>query len=98
MSDITGSTGIGEGFTLAYDVNPTAETAMISLKYGPVTVSQATLTSSKLTTSIGGNEDGVGANASITANWITDSISYSASVNPPVGKTKKTSGTLVSWT
>ena len=49
MSDITGSTGIGEGFTLAYDVNPTAETAMISLKYGPVTVSQATLTSSKLT-------------------------------------------------
>lgn len=99
MADITGSTSIGYGFSLAYDVNPSTSnpTATISLKWESLTLSSATLTQTSATAKIGGSEGGVKVEASITANWSTDSITYSATFDPKIGPSSSKSGTIVHW-
>ena len=96
MSDLTGSQNLGYGFSLAFDVNPTAETATIKLQFEGGTVGTWTLNSTSTTANINLSVSGYGVKGSVTANWSSDSITYSVKIT--FGPEKKNySGTLVSW-
>ena len=97
MADITGSTDVGGGVSIAYDVNPTAPSAKLTLKFEGQSLGSATINSSDASASIGGSYAGTGVKATVTANWSTDKITYSVKLNPPVGKTTTYNGTVVSW-
>lgn len=96
MSDITGSTNV-EGVTFSWDINPDAETATVTASYAGVKLGSMSLTSTQASASVGGNVAGMGVTAGVTANWSADNITYSVKINPPVGKTKTYTGTLVHW-
>ena len=97
MADITGSTNVGAGVSIAYDVNPTAPSAELTLKFEGHSIGSATINSSDASASIGGSYAGTGVKATITADWSSDKITYSVKLNPPVGKTTTYNGTLVTW-
>jgi len=96
MSDITGSSNVS-GVTLTYDVNPTAETATVVASYDSVKLGSLTLTSSQATASVGGDVAGNKVKVSLTANWTSDTITYSVKLDAPLTKAKTYSGTLVHW-
>lgn len=96
MSDVTGSTSLGYGFKLAYDVNPSGQTAKVTLEWESVSLSSVTLTTSSATASIGGSSGGYTAKGSVTANWSAGNITYSVKIKG-LGVDKSYSGTLVTW-
>ncbi len=96
MSDITGSSNVS-GVTLTYDVNPTAETATVVASYDSVKLGSLTLTSSQATASVGGDVAGNKVKVSLTANWTSDTITYSITIDSDFSKAKTYSGTLVHW-
>jgi len=96
MSDITGSANVS-GVTLTYDVNPTAETATVVASYAGVKLGSMTLTSTDASASVGGTVAGTTVKVTITANWSSDTLTYSVKLDTPVTKAKTYSGTLVHW-
>ena len=96
MSDITGSANVS-GVTLTYDVNPTAETATVVASYDGVKLGSATLTSSDVSATIGGSVAGTTVKVTVTANWTSDTITYSVKLDTPLTKAKTYGGTLVHW-
>jgi hypothetical protein len=96
MSDLTGSTNVA-GVTLTYDVNPDAPSATVVASYAGVKLGTASLTSSDASASIGGSAAGTTIKGTITANWSSDTITYSIKIDTPFSKAKTYSGTLVSW-
>lgn len=96
MSDVTGSTNLGYGFKLAYDVNPSAQTAKVTLQFEGISLSSVTLTTSSATASIGGSSGGYTAKGSVTANWSSKNITYDVKIHG-LGVNKEYNGTLVSW-
>ena len=96
MSDITGSANVS-GVTLTYDVNPTAETATVVASYDSVKLGTMTLTSTDASASVGGTVAGTTVKVTVTANWTSDTITYSVKLDAPLTKAKTYSGTLVHW-
>lgn len=96
MSDITGSTNVS-GVTFTYDVNPDAPSATVVASYAGFKLGSATLTKNDASASIGGTEAGTTVNATVTADWTDDNITYSVTLDSPFSKNKTYSGTLVHW-
>jgi hypothetical protein len=96
MSDITGSQSLGYGFSLYADVNPTAETATVDLKFEEKTIGTWSLSSTNTSVSVNLSEGGYGVKGSITANWSSNNITYSLKIKG-LGVNKSYSGTLVKW-
>ena len=97
MSDITGTVSIGDGASIAYDVNPSVPQVEVWLEYAGIKLASATLTEDDATASIGGKAEGVTEKATITANFAAKNVTYEVSVSVPFEKTKDYSGTLVTW-
>jgi hypothetical protein len=97
MSDITGSDSVGDGVSISYDVNPSAPSGTFTISFEGIKVGSVTLNSTNASATAGETVDGTGVHATITANWSAENVTYSVKVNPPVGKTKTYSGTLVTW-
>jgi hypothetical protein len=96
MSDITGSSNVA-GVTLAYDVNPDAPSATVTASFAGVKLGSATLNSTDASATIGGSVAGTTVKATVTANWSSDTITYSVKLDTPLSKAKTYSGTLVHW-
>lgn len=96
MSDIAGSANVA-GVTLSYDVNPTTPQATVTASYAGVKLGSMTLTSSQASASVGGSVLGTTVKATVTANWSSDTLTYSVKLDTPATKAKTYSGTLVHW-
>jgi hypothetical protein len=96
MSDITGSTNVS-GVTLTYDINPDTPSATVVASFAGVKLGSATLTKDDASASIGGTVAGTTVKVTVTANWSTDTITYSVKLDSPFSKAKTYSGTLVQW-
>ena len=88
MSDITGSVSVGDGFSIAYDLNPSTSnpTLKLTLEWEGVSVASATLTTSDATATFGGkvpDSGGLEAEATATFSFSTDVLSYSVVVETP---------------
>jgi hypothetical protein len=97
MSDITGTTSVGGGVSIKYDVNPSVPQVQVSLIFEGVTLGSATLNESEATASLGGTVAGTTCKATITANFSAENVTYSVTLDSPVSKKKTYSGTVVSW-
>jgi hypothetical protein len=90
--DLSGSVSmndaIADGFSLAYVVSPTGDTAVVRLEYYGVTLASATLDGDTTTTSLGGSADGYTAKASISVDWSTQKVTYDVKIGyEGLGKT-----------
>ncbi len=94
MSDVTGTVSLGDGFSLGFDFNPTSTTLALSLKWHGVSFATTTLSKSASSTTFGGSvpDTDLKAEATVSANWTTDELTYSVVVQAPMTKEKKYSG------
>jgi hypothetical protein len=88
MSDITGSVSVGDGFSIAYDLNPSTSnpTLKCTLEWEGTSVASATLTKSDATATFGGkvpDSGGLEAEATVTFNFSSDLLTYSVVVETP---------------
>lgn len=88
MSDITGSVNVGDGFSIAYDLNPSTSNPelTLSLEYlGSIKVASATLTENDASATFGGSVSGTDltAEATTTFDFSDDKLSYSVLVTAP---------------
>jgi hypothetical protein len=97
MSDITGTTSVGGGVSIKYDVDPSVPQVKVSLILEGVTLGSATLNESEATASLGGTVAGTTCKATITADFSAENATYSVTLDSPVSKKKTYSGTVVSW-
>jgi hypothetical protein len=98
MSDITGSIGLGDGFSLAYDLNPSTTNSELALKleWEGAGFASATLTESDASASFGGkvpDSGGLEAEAKTSFDFQTNVLTYSVVVDSPFSKKKTYSGT-----
>ena len=88
MSDITGSVSVGDGFSIAYDLNPSTSnpTLKLTLEWEGASFASATLTTSDASATFGGkvpDSGGLEAEATASFNFSTDVLSYSVVVETP---------------
>jgi hypothetical protein len=98
MSDITGSISVGDGFSLAYDLNPSTTNPELTLKleWEGAEFASATLTESDASAKFGGkvpDSGGLEAEATTSFNFQTQVLTYSVVVDSPISKKKTYSGT-----
>jgi len=82
--DLSGSEdlddAIADGFSLAYVVSPTGDSAVVRLQYYGATLASATLDGDTTTTSLGGSADGYTAKASVSVDWSTQKVTYDVKI------------------
>lgn len=94
MSNTTGSVTVGDYFSIAWNYNDsTSNPALfLTLSYMEVTVGSATLTAADASAKFGGSISGTDmtADATGTANWSTNTLSYTLEVVTLLPYSKKT--------
>lgn len=92
MSDVKGSMSIGDGFSLVYDFNGSTSDPELTVYLeftGGIKLASATLTEDDASASLGASEGGYTAEVTATANWSTQTLSYSATIASSFPKGKK---------